>query len=150
MWCVHTVQLSGDGPTPCYVRVCRLAAGYQELSSVLQSEEGQALDPHSIDTRLLQAGLNSAMEGVCVCVCACIHVLHITTFMTGCVHMRTYCGCVGGGNANASNIPPLYHILSSPPQGMGRLYALMKYQERYCGKLLSWPLEDQVTSVYGK
>ena len=42
------------------------------------------------------------------------------------------------------------HISSSPPQGMGHLYALMKYQERYCGKLFPWPLEDQVTSVYGK
>ena len=45
---------------------------------------------------------------------------------------------------------PSIHILSSPPQGMGHLYALMKYQEQYCGKLFPWPLEDQVTSVYGK
>lgn len=33
---------------------------------------------------------------------------------------------------------------------MGHLYALMKYQEHYCGKLFPWSLEDQVASVYGK
>ena len=174
------------------LRMCRLAAGYQELHSVLQSEEGQALDPGTIDARLLQAGLNCAMEGVCVCmcmrkcvcvcvcmrvcvracmrVCACVHFYAIhtlasvvwkTTIKSG-KHcriseqllydfwMRSHTVHVWAGAIRMPEILPSFHILSSAPQGMGQLYALMKYQERYCGKLFPWHLEDQVTSVYGK